>query len=229
MTPADAPPFVVPDPTSTLVFLAIVLFVVVAGVAGLPPRWRWQGAAAAGVWLVGTAGLSLSGILTVVPMALLILLIPTAGLSVVLAVSPAGARLADRPIWALVGFHAFRLPLEIVLHRWHAVGTLPIQMTWSGANLDVITGISAVLVGAAAARWTLPRSILWTFEVVGLALLLNVIRIAATSSPTPLRRYLHDPPVLLLYHVPYVWIVSVCVAGALVGHLVLWRRLGRSA
>lgn len=64
------------------------------------------------------------------------------------ALSPAGARLvAGLPIAALVGFHAFRLPLEFVLHRWYIEGALPVQMTYSACNLDILTGIGAVLAG----------------------------------------------------------------------------------
>ena len=73
----------------------------------------------------------------------------------------------------------------------------------------------------------LPAALLWAFEGLGLALLINVARIAATSAPTPLRLFENDPPGLLAYHAPYSWIVSVCVAGAFAGHVVLARTLLR--
>jgi hypothetical protein len=45
------------------------------------------------------------------------------------------------------------------------------------------------------------------------------------SSPVPLRTYTNEPPVLLALHAPFTWIVPVCVAGALFGHLITFRRL----
>jgi len=56
-------------------------------------------------------------------------------LAVVLACSPVGRRLATLPFAALVGFHAFRFPLELVLHNWYHGGTLPVQMTYAGTRL----------------------------------------------------------------------------------------------
>ena len=49
------------------------------------------------------------------------------------------------PQASLVAFHFFRLPLELVLHQWWKDGFLPIQMTYVGDNLDIITGIAAII------------------------------------------------------------------------------------
>jgi hypothetical protein len=34
-----------------------------------------------------------------------------------------------------------------------------------------------------------------------------------------------SPPLVLAMHLPYAWIVPICVAGALCGHVVLTRAL----
>lgn len=70
-----------------------------------------------------------------------------------------------------------------------------------------------------------PRVAAWVFNVVGSALLLAVIVIAFTSVPLPFRQYLNDPPVLLPFNFPFSWILSIAVTGALLGHLLLFRRL----
>ena len=57
-----------------------------------------------------------------------------------------------------------------------------------------------------------------------MGLLLNVGSIALRSSPVPLRTFMNEPPVLLALHAPYTWIVPVCVGGALLGHLLGFRR-----
>src|SRR5690606_14189116 len=66
--------------------------------------------------------------------------------SVATGLSPLGGRIARQaPLAALVGFQAFRLPLELVLHRWAAEGTIPATMTWTGQNWDIVSGIVALV------------------------------------------------------------------------------------
>jgi hypothetical protein len=145
---------------------------------------------------------------------------------VLLAASRFGRRLGTLPLAWLVLFQAFRLPLELVLHAWYAAGSVPVQMTFAGQNLDIVTGVAALVVGAVAwSRPTRVRPLLWGFNVVGIALLLNVMRVAITSSPVPLRTFTDGPPLLLPFHAPFTWIVPLCVAPALLGHLVLFRAL----
>ena len=158
---------------------------------------------------------------------LLILMLGTMLAGVALAFSPLGKKLSEKtPVWALVGFQAFRLPLECVLHAWAAQGTVPVSMTWDGANLDWLSGALA-LVSAPLCRQQ--QGAAWLANSVGFVLLLNVMRTAILSSPLPFA-WPVDPPLLLAFHLPYALIVPVCVAGALAGHLILTRALlSRSA
>ncbi len=212
----------------TAAFLAIVAFVIAAGVRaasrGLPPRTRprWRTAGLAAAWLALTGALPLSGLLRPggpVPAPLFMAVI--LAMSVAVAAGAPGRRMAAQtPLWALVGFQAFRLPLELVLHEWVAAGIAPPQMTWTGQNLDIVAGALALVSIPAVRR----RPVLaWVPTVVGLALLLNVIRVVALSLPGPLQAF--EAPVLLPFRFPHVWIGTVCVAGALTGHLVALRAL----
>jgi hypothetical protein len=126
---------------------------------------------------------------------------------------------------ALVAFQAFRLPLELVLHRWALEGTIPLTMTWTGDNWDIVSGIVALVAAPFAHRH---RVVAWGANVVGIILLLNVIRVALLSSPLPFA-WMVTPPLLLALHLPYAWIGPVCVGGALAGHIVLTRALLRRA
>jgi hypothetical protein len=140
------------------------------------------------------------------------------------ALSPFGGRLAANvPLAALVGFQAFRLPLELVLHNWAAQGTVPQTMTWTGQNWDIVSGITALVAAPLADRLPVAARIA---NVVGFALLLNVMRVAIMSSPLPFG-WGQQPPLLLALHYPYFLIGPVCVGGALFGHLVLTRALWR--
>lgn len=216
-----------PGPASTAAFLGIVSSVLVALIVavGLATGSRRRtGAFALGLaaWLAALSGYVASGVM-VQPMPWVPLFLLASTLAAIgLAASPLGGALARAlPLWALVGFQGFRLPLELVLHAWGEGGTIPTSMTWEGSNLDVISGIVALLLAPMAIRW---RSAAWLANLVGSLLLLNVVRVAVLSSPLPIGWEV-DPPLLLALHLPYALIVPVCVAGALLGHLVLSRAL----
>jgi len=193
-------------------------------------RWALATAAGALAWLAITGAVSASGVLAAdtLPPRALFFFTGSLLVALVFALSRPGARLAAGvPIAALVGFHAFRLPLELVLHSWYRQGTLPIQMTYEACNLDIITGAGAVVVGLWLWRRGPSRPVVWAFNLVGTALLINVATLAVLSSPLPFRYFLEDPAVLLAFHFPYGWIVPFCVAPALAGHVIVFRWLAR--
>jgi hypothetical protein len=175
------------------------------------------------VWLSALAGLVASGRMTSLPMSGLPFFFGSIlAICVGLGLSPVGARLATGvSLAALVGFQAFRLPLELVLHEWVAQGTIPGTMTWTGQNWDIVSGIAALVCAPLAGRY--PAAARFA-NIVGFALLLNVMRVAIMSSPFPFG-WGQQPPLLLALHLPYALIGPVCVGGALFGHVVLTRAL----
>lgn len=216
---------------SVLAFMIIVAAVIVAFLAAV--HRAYQGrlgptllvALGLGAWLGGLGALVASGRLAALPEQGLpaffgaIILV-----SVGVGLSPLGGRLAGAlPLAALVGFQAFRLPLELVLHDWTRQGTIPGTMTWTGQNWDIVAGTVALLAAPFANR---RRGIAWGANLVGAVLLLNVIRTAVMSSPLPFA-WGQQPPLLLALHLPYALIAPVCVGGALCGHVVLTRALLR--
>ena len=90
--------------------------------------------------------------------------------------------------------------------------------------------LAAWLLVAGVLRWV-PLSTVaqwrWIlgFNVLGVGLLVAVIRIALLSLPWTLRSYMNDPRVELVFHAPHTWILPVCVAGALWGHVLVFRWL----
>jgi len=144
---------------------------------------------------------------------------------IIFTFSKVGTSLVSLPVYWLIGLHVFRLPLELILHRWYESGTIPVQMTYEGYNFDIATGVIAFVVGLWAKYASPPKIIVWLFNVVGLLLLLTVVSIAITSAPTPFRQFTNDPPLLLPFYFPYSYVVSIAVTGALVAHLILFRKL----
>lgn len=216
---------------STAVFLAVVAGVLVALAAPIVRASPRPGVTAA--WALGLTAvwLTLTGLptfagwldpahpLPVVPLFMATIL----GSTLVLGLSGRALAFARTvPLWALVGFQGFRLPLELVLHAWVGEGIAPPQMTWTGANPDIVTGV----VSLAAAAWLArggPRGAAWVAWGVGAVLLANVLRVVVLSLPTPLQAW--PDPIRLPFLFPQVWIASVCVAGALLVHVLTLRVL----
>jgi hypothetical protein len=181
-------------------------------------------------WLAVAAALALSGFLADfdgVPPRAAVLLVPTLGLPLWLGFSRTGSALANAPIALLVGFHGFRLPLELVMHQAALEGTMPAQMTYTGYNFDIVSGASAFVVAALAARGQAPRWLLLAWNVLGSALLVAILLIAVVSLPG--FAAFGSEPVRLntwIAYFPFVWLPAGPVSGAVLGHVLLWRRLG---
>jgi len=244
-----------PSLGSTLAFTLIVGCVIAAVLAGIwvataravdrsaAKRLTLRSAAVIAVMLLVSAVLAESGLLLRLAgsPALLVYVGASNAVAILVAFSRLGRRLAtELPVWALVGFQAFRLPLELVLHAWYLQGSIPIQMTFDGHNFDIVTGALAMVLApllywlerraarqprAADTSDRISHAAFWLFTLTGTLLLFNVGSIAVRSSPVPFRTYLNEPVLQVAYHVPYTWIVPACVAAALLGHLVAFRRL----
>ncbi len=151
-------------------------------------------------------------------------------LSVGVGLSPVGRRLAvGLPLTVLVGVQGFRLPLELMLHRAYEDGLMPRQMSYSGLNFDIVTGITALLVAILLAFDRVGIRTVRAWNVVGSLLLLNIIVIAMLSAPTRLRAFREGPANVWITTEPYVWLPTVMVAFAILGHIVIYRRLRSSA
>jgi hypothetical protein len=145
---------------------------------------------------------------------------------VVIAASRVGRAVAALPIAALIAFHAFRLPLELMMHAAASAGVMPRQMSYSGWNFDIVTGITALLVAPLAAFGGVTRSALLAWNALGSALLLVIVIVAVVSSP-PLLAFGADRANTWVAYAPFVWLPTVLVPAAAAGHVVLWRRLLR--
>ncbi len=63
-----------------------------------------------------------------------------------LGLSSLGGKLAAAtPLWLLIAVQAFRLPLELVMHQAAMEGLMPVQMSYAGSNMDIVTGATAVV------------------------------------------------------------------------------------
>jgi len=204
--------------------LAFLFIRAVASVAG--PRGISIAALGTAVWMAGTLALAVSGALrrwdaTPPPFALLIATI--ALLAVIIAFTSIGGRIASQvPLWALVATQAFRLPLELAMHRLVARGIMPPQMSYTGRNFDIVTGLTAIIVALLLLTGRAGRRTAITWNVGGLALLINVVVIAILSTPK-FHVFGTDHLSVFVTYPPFVWLPSVMVLAALAGHLLIFR------
>jgi len=200
------------------------------GDAAAAARRARRAALATAVWMAATFAAAASGRLsfTTVPPTMMVAIALSLALALRVGLSGMGGRLAAGvPLALLVGVQGFRLPLELLMHRAYGEGLMPVQMSYSGRNFDIVTGITAIVL--AAALWMAPQRVsprlVLAWNVMGSALLLNVLTIALLSAPTPLRVFTNEPANVWIARAPFVWLPAVFVLAALAGHLVIFRRL----
>ena len=127
----------------------------------------------------------------------------------------------ETPVVWLVGLQTFRLPLELILHHWAEIGTIPKTMTWTGSNIDIVAGIVALLF---TPLLRFHKKLVWVPQLIGFFLLLNVLRVVLMSSPFPFSWELETPLLLAMYF-PYVLIAPLFVLPAFMAHLLLFKKL----
>jgi hypothetical protein len=221
-----------PSPLTTAVFCGVVLLVALAlGYGG-----RRAGLGALPLLLILLAYLVIPALLArrgaldrynPLPAPALLVLLGLTGLTVIIAFSRWGGRLAAGiPLVMIVALQAFRIPVELTLHRLYVEGVVPVQMTYTGRNLDIISGLTALALGG----WLLSgrraySAVLWGWNVLGLMLLANIVIVALLSTPVPFRRFTEGPPNLLPSTFPFIWLPSFLVQVALGSHLLVFRQL----
>ena len=149
---------------------------------------------------------------------------PFIAIAIITATVAAIKRSPSVPLTWLIGYQAFRIPVEIFLHLGYQAGFVPVQMTWEGRNWDILTGLTALPVAWLAHRNQLPNWAAQIWNIAGFALLLNIMSIAILSLPTPLRQFHNEPANTFVTQLPYVWLPAVLVPAAWFGHIALFRR-----
>jgi hypothetical protein len=179
-------------------------------------------------WVAAVSLASFSGALNPAmrpPVMFVVMLVGITTLGIVLARSEIGRRFArGLPLAWLVGFQAFRVPLELAMHRAHTEGLMPIQMSYSGQNFDIVTGATALVLGVVMSVRAVPRWVVHAWNVLGLVLLANILGVAMLS--TPVFAYFGPERLnVFVMQMPYTLLPAVMVLAAWAGHLIVFRAL----
>lgn len=227
---------------AVLAFIVIPVALAICVIAGVWFGWRRAGepvAAAAraallmavgsAVWMGVTWAVAARGTFRQwdrVPPSMAVLAVLIMALSFRLALGGVGRRLARLPLWILVGIQGFRLPLELAMHQMFERGIMPEQMSYSGRNFDIVSGITALIVAALLVAGRGGKALVAAWNLLGLALLLNIIVVSLLSMP--IFAFFGDDRVnVWVTYPPFIWLPAVMVLSALTGHLIVFRALGR--
>ena len=216
------------------IVLAVVAFFVLGIRAGVPgdtklTLWTARAGLGALAWLALTGQIAHEGWLRnfdTLPPNIMILFFVSMILTCTLAFSRLGLRLIDGagPVW-LVAFQVFRVPVEIFLHDLYEGGFAPVQMTYAGLNFDIFSGLTAPAMAWLVWRGRAGRPLLLIWNVFCLFLLVNIVSIAVLSFPTPFRVFSNEPANIFVTYPPFIWLPTVLVQAALLGHLLVFRWL----
>lgn len=181
-------------------------------------------------WLISLAFLAKQGFffknIDVFPPRITLVLVVTFALVVTfLLLRKVGEILDEIPASWLIYPQVFRILIEIVLWQLHQRGHVPEQMTFEWLNFDIIAGITAPI--AAFAFFGQGRNfrilgIIW--NIIGLALLINIVTIAILSIPA-IGQF--DQPNIFVTWFPYIWLPGFAVPFALFLHAMSLRQLIR--
>jgi hypothetical protein len=129
------------------------------------------------------------------------------------------------PHW-LVFMQSFRIVVELLLWFAFLGDKLPIQMTFEGRNLDIISGIIALPVGYLVMNnKSNSRTWIMLFNIIGIALLLNILIVAVLSFPTSFRYFMNEPSGALVAQFPFILLPGVLVPIAYTMHIFSLRQL----
>ncbi|AYB34556.1 hypothetical protein [Chryseolinea soli] len=166
-------------------------------------------------WMMVVSGLSLSGVLSdfsaLPPRFTIVLLVPLITVILVVRTETVKVILQHTDPAAIVVLQSFRIAVEVLLWLLFVQNLAPVQMTFEGRNLDVLSGLTALPVAWLASRKQLSSFWLAAWNLACLGLLINIVATALLSMPTPLRVFMNEPSSVIVTRFPVVWLPALLV------------------
>jgi hypothetical protein len=129
------------------------------------------------------------------------------------------------PTQNILRLQAFRFFVELLLLALYLESQAPLQMTFEGKNWDILSGISAPIIAFLVSRGKISKTGLVIWNIVCLALLVNILTIAILSMPTPLRTFFNEPSNTIVTQFPVSWLPGLLVPLAYGLHFISLKQL----
>ncbi len=126
---------------------------------------------------------------------------------------------------AIIRLQSFRIFVELVIWLLFIEQMLPVQMTFEGRNLDILSGITAVIVAWLAANQKINKTVLVIWNIACLGLLINIVTVAILSMPVPFRYFFNEPVNTAVAKFPYAFLPAFLVPLAYMLHFFSLRQL----
>ena len=131
------------------------------------------------------------------------------------------------PLWLLVGVHVVRL-LGISFIILYTAGRLPAPFASAAGWGDIFVGATALPVAwFAYRRPTNVRSMIWIWNVIGIADLINAVGLGVISSPGPQRLIFAEPSSAIMATLPWLLIPGFLVPLLFAVHIGIFVRLAK--
>jgi hypothetical protein len=130
------------------------------------------------------------------------------------------------PIDKLTMISIIRIPVEMVLFWLFIHNAIPELLTFEGTNFDILAGITAPIIyyfGFIKGKISDKTILAW--NIISLALLLNIVITATLSFPTIFQVFSIDQPNLGILYFPFFWLPSFIVPIVFFTHFVSIRQL----
>ncbi|MES2779286.1 MAG: hypothetical protein V4651_05245 [Bacteroidota bacterium] len=182
-------------------------------------------------WLLIQSAISLTSFytnyLTLPPRLFVFLILPVLIAFVILFNTNKGKQWIDTlDIKWLTYLHIVRVPVELILFGLYAYAMIPELMTFEGRNFDILSGITAPIIGYLGySKNLLQKKVLLIWNFICLALLINIVANALLAAPFPFQQFAFDQPNIAIFYFPFTLLPGFVVPAVLFSHLVSIRRL----
>ena len=181
-------------------------------------------------WLITSALVAFNGTLhdftSTPPKLMLIVIPPVLAISYLSSSTRVNALIKEIPSSWLVYIQSFRILMELLLWLVFIRNVIPVQMTFEGVNYDILTGLSAPLIGYYCLRvnkWPRITAVLW--NMAGLLLVTNIFIVALLSTPGPMRQFFNEPANTAVAYFPFVWVPAFVVPFAYLMHILSLKQI----
>lgn len=139
--------------------------------------------------------------------------------------------LQELPQSWLIGLQSFRIIVEIQLYFLAMTPLFPKLMTFEGRNFDILTGLTALPIAVWVSRLeksgasVLAGKVIGFWNMLGLALLVNVAVHGMLSAPTEFQAIHVEPSNMAVGAFPFIWLPFFLVPFAALLHVLSLRKL----
>lgn len=156
---------------------------------------------------------------------------PTILLFIFLFISKSGKRWIEKlDLKTLIILHIVRIPVELTLYGLFLEEAIPELMTFSGRNFDILAGFTApIIYYFGFVKNTLSKKFILIWNILCLALLVNIVVNAILSAPLPFQQFAFEQPNIAILYFPIIWLPAVVVPIVMFSHFVAIKRLNKKS